>query len=111
MLKTGNQQLPSDPAPVAFSFKEEGFLAAHPPSCHPRRVFGCPKSGKKMKENEGRGERGRSTESFSTILFIDGSTLSQTLTPSYVLLKAREVTKKTKTKSYYKDKFGINKKL
>ena len=37
--------------PAAFHFKEERVLAAHPPSCHPRRVFGCPKSGKKMREN------------------------------------------------------------
>ena len=27
--------------PSAFSFKEEGFLATHPPSFNPRRVFGC----------------------------------------------------------------------
>ena len=26
--------------PAAFHFKEEKVLAAHPPSCHPRRVFG-----------------------------------------------------------------------
>ena len=38
--------------PTAFCFKEEGVLAAHPPSCHPRRVFGCPESAKKMRENE-----------------------------------------------------------
>ena len=42
-----NLQLPSDPAPSAFSFKEERILAAHPPSCHPRRVFGCPESERK----------------------------------------------------------------
>ena len=38
---------------AAFSFKEEGFLATHPPSCHPRRVFDCLKSerkGEKMRE-------------------------------------------------------------
>ena len=26
---------------ATFSFKEEGFLATHPPSCHPWMVFGC----------------------------------------------------------------------
>ena len=35
---------------AAFCFKEEGILAAHPPSCHPRRVFGYPESAKKMRE-------------------------------------------------------------
>ena len=38
--------------PVAFHFKEERVLAVHPPSCHPRRVFGCPENGKKMRESE-----------------------------------------------------------
>ena len=37
--------------PAAFHFKEERVLGAHPPSCHPRRVFGCPESGKKMREH------------------------------------------------------------
>ena len=36
--------------PAAFCFKEEGILATHPPICHPRRVFGRPKSAKKMRE-------------------------------------------------------------
>ena len=37
---------------VAFHFKEERVLAVHPLSCHPRRVFGCPKNGNKMRESE-----------------------------------------------------------
>ena len=37
---------------VAFQFMEERVLAVHPPSCHPRRVFGYPKNGKKMRESE-----------------------------------------------------------
>ena len=41
--------LPQNWYPVAFLFKDEGGLAEHPPSCHPRRVFGCPENGK---ENE-----------------------------------------------------------
>ena len=40
--------------PTTFSFKEEGFLATHPPSYHPWRVFGCP-------ENERKGEKMRET--------------------------------------------------
>ena len=38
--------------PAAFHFKEERVLAVHPPSCHPRRVFGSPENGKKMRESE-----------------------------------------------------------
>ena len=38
--------------PTAFSFKDEGFLATHPPSCHPHRVFGCPESERKWEKNE-----------------------------------------------------------
>ena len=38
--------------PAVFHFKEERVLAVHPPSCHPRRVFGYPKNGKKMRESE-----------------------------------------------------------
>ena len=48
-----NPQNPWNPPLVAFAFKDEGGLATHPPSCHPRRVFGCPKSerkGEKMRE-------------------------------------------------------------
>ena len=35
--------------PAAFRFKEGRFLATHPPSCHPQRMFGCPEN---EKENE-----------------------------------------------------------
>ena len=38
--------------PIAFHFKEERALVVHPLSCHPRRVFGCPENGKKMRESE-----------------------------------------------------------
>ena len=38
--------------PAAFNFKEKRVLAVHPPSYHPRRVFGCPENGKKMRESE-----------------------------------------------------------
>ena len=40
--------------PTAFHFKEGRVLAAHPPSCHPRRVFGYPENGK---ENKRKGEK------------------------------------------------------
>ena len=38
--------------PTTFSFKEESVLAAHPPSCHPRRVFGYPESERKLEKLE-----------------------------------------------------------
>ena len=40
--------------PTTFCFKEEGILIAHPPSCHPRRVFDCPEN---RKENERKGSK------------------------------------------------------
>ena len=46
--------------PEAFYFKEKRVLAAHPPSCHPRRVFGCLESAKKMRE-KGEKEEKRET--------------------------------------------------
>ena len=54
-----NPQFALDPLPSILPLKEEGGLATHPPSCHPRRVFGCPKSerkGEKMREKENRRE-------------------------------------------------------
>ena len=39
-----------DPLPSGHPPQEEGVLATHPPSCHPRRVFGYPESAEKMKE-------------------------------------------------------------
>ena len=56
--------------PAAFHFKEERVLAAHPPSFHPRRVFGCLENGKKMKENERKWKR-RENLKASTQKFID----------------------------------------
>ena len=46
--------------PAAFHFKEERVLAAHPPSFHPRGVFGYPENERKwekVRENEKRRER------------------------------------------------------
>ena len=56
--------------PEAFSFKEEGVLADHPPSCYPWRVFGCPEIAKKMRE---KGEKVRKAEELkaSPFNFID----------------------------------------
>ena len=42
---------------AAFYFKEGRVLAAHPPSSHPWRVFGCPESAKKMREKGSREEQ------------------------------------------------------
>ena len=42
-----NPQYPWNPPPVTVIFKDEGGLATHPPSCHPRRVFGFPESKRK----------------------------------------------------------------
>ena len=36
--------------PATFHFKEERVLAAHPPSCHPWRVFGTQESERKRRE-------------------------------------------------------------
>ena len=56
--------------PAAFCFKEEGILAAYPPSCHPRRVLGCLESAKKMRE---KGEKVRKAGELkaSPVNFID----------------------------------------
>ena len=35
-----DNSLPQNLGPVAFIFKDEGFLAKHPLSCHPQGVFG-----------------------------------------------------------------------
>ena len=35
---------------AAFSFKEEEFLATHPPSCNPQRMFGCPENERKWEK-------------------------------------------------------------
>ena len=39
--------LPKIMCPMTLYFKEEGVLATHPLSCHPRRVFGCLESERK----------------------------------------------------------------
>ena len=65
------------PCPITFLFKEERILATHPPSCHPRRVFGYP-------ENERKGEKVRPFTN-----------------PLYKIPK-----KKTKNKIYYKGQIG-----
>ena len=44
--------------PIAFFFKEKEVLAAHPLSCHPRRVFGLVRKGEKVREN-GKNEKER----------------------------------------------------
>ena len=46
----GNLQEPSDPSPNSLLLQGGRDFSSHPPSCHPRRVFGCPKSAKKMRE-------------------------------------------------------------
>ena len=48
-----------DPLPNSLPLQGKRALATHPPSCHPRRVFGNLERGKKMKEN---GERGKQQE-------------------------------------------------
>ena len=44
-----------DPLPNSLSLQGKRALAAHPPSCHPRRVFGSrekERKGKKMEKRE-----------------------------------------------------------
>ena len=48
-----------DPLPSGLPLHGKRVLAAHPPSCHPRRVFGCLESGKKMKDKERKREKTR----------------------------------------------------
>ena len=56
--------------PAAFRFKEKQVLAAHPPSCHPRRVFGGPeKIEKKMREKGAADEKRGRAESFSPKIY------------------------------------------
>ena len=48
-----------DPLPNSLPLQGKRALAAHPSSCHPRRVFGSRERGKKIKEN---GETGKQRE-------------------------------------------------
>ena len=50
--------------PAAFHFKEERVLAAHPLSCHPRRVFGCPESGRKGEKQRETGKEREELKAF-----------------------------------------------
>ena len=59
--------------PTAFSFKEDRVLAAHPPSCHPRRVFGYLESERKQEKLEK--EREELKASRLKILFMKKSPL------------------------------------
>ena len=64
-------QLPSIPCPVAFHSKEKGGLAAHPPCCHPRRMFGCQENAKKMREKEEKEEKRETGGLASKVYFLD----------------------------------------
>ena len=56
---------------MTLYFREEGVLATHPPSFHPRRVFGYPESEKKSEKMRETGERERRAESFPPKNFIN----------------------------------------
>ena len=51
---------------MTFYFKEQEVLSAHPPSCHPQRVFGRREN---EKENERKRETGASWRSFPKPIF------------------------------------------
>ena len=48
--KAKNTLNPKISPPAAFYFKKEVVLAAHPPSCHPWRVFGNQERERKRRE-------------------------------------------------------------
>ena len=52
-----NPSVAFDPLPSGLPLQGKRVLAAHPSSCHPRRVFGCLESAKKIRENEGKWSR------------------------------------------------------
>ena len=64
--------------PAAFYFKEERVLAAHPSSCHPWRVFGCPENERKWEKVREKGKSGR-VESFLPNLLISRKVVSVTV--------------------------------
>ena len=53
---------------AAFYFKKEVFLAAHPPSCHPWRVFGNQERERKRREKR---ENWKENESYVYVLRIE----------------------------------------
>ena len=79
--------------PTAFHFKEERVLAAHPPSCHPWRVFGCPESGKKMKENGEKVKKAGELKAFAPKNYCLSDSPVQSLIKAYILLRTREIYK------------------
>ena len=91
---------------IALTFKEEGFLATHPPSCHPRRMFGCPKSERKGEKMRETGERAGRAESFSSKNFINGEDHVTMLFWGFYSQTPIQITKSYKSKHYYKEKVG-----
>ena len=91
---------------AAFHFKEEGVLAAHPPSCHPWRVFG-------YLENERKGKRRERQKLLAKkkLLLIEKIALLQCLSGAFIAKPPLQNTKKTKKKAIAKDKYGRNKKM
>ena len=70
-----------DPLPNSLPLQGKRALAANPPSCHPRRVFGNQERGKKMKEN---GERGKQRANFHLLSIAK----SEVIDPKFVQTEA-----------------------
>ena len=61
---------------------------------------------KKMKEKGAAEKKNGRAESFSPKIYCEFVAFLQTLTPAYIMLRSREVTKKPKPKATTRDKFG-----
>ena len=97
-----------DSLPSGHPLQGKMALAAHPPSCHPQRMFDSRESerkGKKMgeKEKTGKLEKKRA-ESFALILFVKSS--QQCLSWGPYSQNPLQITKKTKLKANTRDEFG-----
>ena len=90
--------------PAAFPFKEEGFLANHPLSCHPQGVFGNRESGKKMKESKGMGKQRENCRPPS--LYYQKSSLYSVWSGGFYSQPIVQFTTNYKNKHYYKEKVG-----
>ena len=98
--------------PATFSFKEEGFLATHPPSCHPRRVFGSPESERKREKMiEKKKEREELKASRLKSLLVSKKVSDYCVCLGlYTAPKKYKLPKSTKAVNCYKDKMGRNQK-
>ena len=94
---------------MTLYFKEEGFLATHPPSCLPWRVFGYPESERKEEKLEKEWEEQKASRPKSLLVSKKVSGYSVCL-GLYTAPKQYKLPKSTRTVNCYKDKMGRNQK-